>query len=110
VGYIAAGSTTNGYWLIKYASTVAGGSLAGTYPSVTAPTQTSTQLDLSGVKAFGTGYISMAFTLAGNGGSSAAAYSALTQYQTYSFSFQFSGSGGCTPATYTVNMVYLGAF
>jgi hypothetical protein len=108
IGYTAATSTSGGVWSINYDATY-GGSFSGTQPNVNAPTVTSTQLDLTGVAPFGSAKLSMKFTMAGNGGTSGLAYSALTQYASYPFNVVFTGGQGVTPTQYTVNLVYLGS-
>lgn len=111
IGYVAASSTSGGVWQILYDATY-GGAFSGTYPSVNAPSATSTQADLTGVTSFGTAKLSMKFTMAGNtgSGSTSGLFGTLaTEFTDYSFQVSFAGGAGTTPSSYTINFEFAGS-
>jgi hypothetical protein len=104
IAYTAATSSAPGIWSIVYTN----GSLNGQKPSVAAPSTVTTNPDLLGVAAYGSGIVKMTFALGGSGFYNLQP----AQYSSYSFTITVSGAGSgmtATPSSWTVTLTVASA-
>ncbi len=97
IAYTQATGSSPGVWSILYTN----GSLNGAHPSVSAPSVTTMNPDLLGVSAFGSGGISVQFTLGGTGFYNLQP----AQYSSYSFTVTVTNAAtGVSQGSYTVTL------
>jgi hypothetical protein len=111
VGYKPASGTSNGQWQVKWTT----GSLAGQFPSGSAPSVTSNLIStLEGIKGFGSATAGLQVSLPGGNstsaplsGSTPALFSGTTiqQFVAYPMTLTF---GSSNPGTITINFIVIG--